>query len=79
MVFTIVKSKPEQIYSDQSKQLGKQSNEPIKTPENVKTSLGRQARENACRQATMGFGFLLIGRENGAKFRGQSQSEARTN
>ena len=60
VVFTVVKSKPKRIYSDQSKQLGKQSNEPIKTQENLKTSRGRLARENGCWQATMGFSFWLV-------------------
>ena len=34
----------------------------------------RQARENACEGGTIGFVWLLIGRERGASFVNQSQS-----
>ena len=37
----------------------------------------RQARENACEQVTIG--LSLIGRESGAKFFNQSQSEVKQN
>ena len=39
----------------------------------------RQARENACVQVAIGLSLLLIGRESGARFFNQSQSEVKQN
>ena len=43
------------------------------------TGSRRQARENACKQVTIGLILLLIGRESGARFFNQSQTVAMQN
>ena len=55
----------------------KQSSEPVRAEAN--TCSRRQARENAYRQVTIGFGLLLIGRESGARFFSQSGTVAMQN